>query len=178
MLIDVICLLLLIMAVFKGLSQGLIVALLSFISFIIGIAAALKLSALVAAYLHSNIHVEGRWLPFISFIIVFAGVVILVRWIARMLKTAVNIAFLGWLDALGGILLYVALYFVVFSVILFFAVQMHLISYSLQAESKTYPYIKPWGPKVINSLGSIIPFFSNMFAELKNFFRDLPGKVK
>ncbi len=47
MLIDIIVVILLVMAIFKGLRKGLIVAVFSFLAFLIGLAAALKLSTLM-----------------------------------------------------------------------------------------------------------------------------------
>jgi len=43
--------------------------------------------------------------------------------------------------------------------------------------SVTYSVIEPWGPKAIEALGSLIPFFKNMFAELENFFGKISGKL-
>jgi membrane protein required for colicin V production len=178
MIIDIIFLLIIVFAVFKGMSQGLIVALFSFVSFIIGLAAAIKLSATVANYLHTKMNVDGYWLPILSFIIVFAGVVLIVRWAAAIIKKAVSIAFLGWLDALGGIVLYALMYLMIFSVLLFYASQIHFIPDETKASSKTYTYIQPWGPKVLNWLGTVIPFFKGMFADLQNFFQNVTDKAK
>ena len=69
--IDIIFAILIIIAIFKGLRRGFIVAVFSIIGFIVGLAAALKLSALVAVYLQNSIAVAGKWLPFISFALVF-----------------------------------------------------------------------------------------------------------
>ena len=65
--IDIIFAILFILAIIKGLRRGFIVAVFSIIGYIIGLAAALKLSALVAVYLQKNISITGKWLPFISF---------------------------------------------------------------------------------------------------------------
>ena len=52
-----------------------------------------------------------------------------------------------------------------------------LIKRDVIANSKTYPYIAPWGPKVIDNLGKIIPIFKNMFADLEAFFAALAKKA-
>ncbi len=176
MLIDIICFFIIVMALFKGASQGLIVALFTFISYFIGLAAATKLSVVVAAYAKQNIHIDGYWLPIFSFIVVFIVVVMVIRTGARLIKTVVKTAFLGWADALGGFVLYAILYLMVFSVLLFFATQIHLISIETQHESKTYTYIQPLGPKVLGSIGTIIPLFKNMFADLQAFFQQVSTK--
>jgi membrane protein required for colicin V production len=44
--------------------------------------------------------------------------------------------------------------------------------------SIVYPYIKPLGPKFINALGYILPFFKNMFTELEVFFEGIAQKER
>jgi membrane protein required for colicin V production len=176
MLIDLVFLLLMILAIFKGYSKGFIVAIFSLLAFIIGLAAALKLSATVADSLRHNMNIGGYWLPILSFALVFVGVIFIVRWGAALLKKGVSIAFMGWLDALAGILLYAILYLMVYSVILFFATRIYLISAEAQAASKTYSYIAPFGPRVMSGLGKVIPFFSHMFSDLSSFFKGVSQK--
>jgi len=85
---------------------------------------------------------------------------------------------LGWLNKLGGILLYVLLYFFVFSTLLFYADQLHLIKKETLSSSVLYPYIAPLAPKIINALGYILPFFKNMFSQLQDFFDGVAQKSK
>ncbi len=170
MIIDILCLLFVLMAAFKGFSKGLIVAVFSFVGFIIGLAAALKFSTTVADYLRKDMSMGSTWLPFISFAIVFIGVVILVGWAVKLLKGAVSLVLLGWVDTIGGLLFYLCLYMMIFSVLLFYATQLQLISPQMQADSKSYHVIKPWAPWVIDGIGKVIPFFKNMFADLQHFF--------
>ncbi|HSU51824.1 MAG TPA: CvpA family protein [Segetibacter sp.] len=177
MVIDLIFLILLVMAVFKGISKGFIVAVFSLLAFIIGIAAALKLSAVVAVHLQQNMNVSGFWLPFLSFLIVFIAVVLLIRLGASVLKKVVSVAFLGWADALAGIVLYAIMYIMAFSIILFFATRVGLISTNAQAASRTYSFVEPFGPKVISLLGKAIPFFSHMFSDLTRFFEGVSNKA-
>ena len=51
-----------------------------------------------------------------------------------------------------------------------------LIKHDVVDSSRIYPYIAPWGPKVIDNLGKIIPAFKDMFAELEDFFAGLAKK--
>ncbi len=177
MVIDVIFLILMILAIFKGISRGFIVAVFSLLAFIIGLAAALKLSATVAKHLHDKMYLDGYWLPFLSFLIVFVCVVLLIRWGAALVKKAASIVFLGWIDTLAGIILYAVIYLMVFSVILFYATRIHLITPEAQAASKTYSYIEPFGPKVMSLVGRVLPFFSHMFSDLSRFFEGVSRKV-
>ncbi len=177
MLIDIVCILLLVMAIFRGISKGLILGVVSFFAIMIGLAAALKLSVVVADYLRNSVIAATKWLPLISFILVLMVVLLLVGLIARLIKKTVQFAMLGWLDSLGGILLYIGLYIIIFSIFLFYANKLMLINADVIAGSKTYPYIAPWGPKVIDNLGKIIPIFKNMFADLEAFFAGIGKKA-
>jgi membrane protein required for colicin V production len=177
MFIDVVFLILMVMAVFKGISRGFIVAVFSLLAFIIGLAAALKLSATVATHLHEKMNIGGYWLPVLSFLIVFAAVVLLVRWGAMLLKKAAGVVFLGWIDTLTGIVLYAVMYLMIYSVILFFATRIHLISDQTKVDSRTYAFIEPFGPKVMSGIGKVIPFFSHMFSDLTHFFEKVSKKA-
>lgn len=173
MFIDIIALIILAMAIFKGYSRGLIVSILSFLGILIGLAAAIKFSVAVSAWLDENTSISAQRLPFLSFILIMIAVILAVRWIANITEAAIEIVLLGWLNKLGGIILYVLVYLMVYSIVLFYATQMDLLKEETIKASQTYGIIEPWGIKVINALGYIIPFFKDMFTDLQNFF----GKV-
>src|SRR6266496_597419 len=119
MILDIIFLIILILAAFKGYRRGLIVGIFSFIAIIVGLAAAIKLSVTVAGYIGKTVKVSDQWLPVISFVVVFLIVVLLVRLGANFIQRTAEVAMLGWINRLGGIIFYLALYIAVFSVILF-----------------------------------------------------------
>src|SRR5687768_52066 len=127
MIIDIIVVVLLVLAVIKGLQRGLIVGLFSLVAIIIGLAAAIKLSAVVAGYIGNSVKVSDQWLPIISFAVVFIIVVLLVRLGANVIQRLVETVTLGWVNRIGGAILYIAIYITVFSVILFYAEQINII---------------------------------------------------
>lgn len=175
--IDIIFLIILLIAVFKGLQRGLIVAVFSVLALIIGLAAAIKLSVVVAEYLEDSMNVSAKWLPILSFILVFIIVILLVKWIASLLQAAIDFAWLGWINKLGGVLLYAAIYTAIFSVVLFYLTKADVIKPAAIADSKTYSFIEPWGPTLINGVGKIIPLFKNMFSQLEEFFSHVSQKL-
>ena len=177
MLLDIILLVLLILAVIKGYQRGLIVGVFSLIVIIVGLAAAIKLSTVVAEYIGKAVKISDTWLPVISFAVVFILVVLLIRLGANMLQKTVEIALLGWVNRLGGILLYIAIYLIVYSVILFYVEQVNLIQPATLQNSVSYTFIQPWGPRVINGFASVIPFFKGMFTELQSFFEGVAQKL-
>lgn len=177
MIIDLILAVILVIAIFKGYSKGLIIAVFSMIAFIVGLAAAIKLSTIVAVYIGDQVNVSQRWLPVISFALVLITVILLVKLGAKIIEKTVQMAMLGWLNRLGGILFFAFLYILIYSIVLFYADQLRLIKPETMSASVSYSYISPVGPKVINRLGDIIPVFKNMFASLENFFNDISVKI-
>lgn len=176
MLVDIIYLILLALAVFKGYSKGFVIAVFSFLAIFIGLAAALKLSATVAVWLGRSTNIGERLLPVLSFALVFIGVAIVTRILAKLIEKTLQIAMLGLLNKLAGILLYAILYTMVFSIVLFYADKMQLLKKETLTDSYTYNFIQPWGPKAISLFGEVLPFFKNMFAQLENFFEQTVQK--
>ena len=167
--IDIIVLVLVIVGIYKGWRKGLVLGIFSVLAFIIGLAAAIKLSALVAERLGEATNISQKWLPVLAFAIVCLG--------AKALEGVLQLAMLGWLNKLGGVLLYVLLYLFVFSILLFYAQQLQIIKPETAEISITYPFIYPMGQEVIGAIGTILPFFKDMFTELESFFDGLSRKV-
>ena len=178
MLIDLIFAALMMMAIFKGYQKGLIIAIFSVLAFILGLAAALKLSAFVADYLKDSIHVSAKWLPFIAFALVFFAVVILVRLGAKLIEKAFQVVLLGWVNRIGGILLYATLYIIILSIFIFYAEKLKLLQPATIQASLTYPFIQPWAAIVMDNFGKLIPPFKDMFTQLGDFFNGLSNKIQ
>ena len=177
MIIDIIFVILMVVALIQGYRRGLIVAVFSLISIIVGLAAAIKLSAVVANYLGHSVKVSDKWLPVISFAIVFIVVVLLIRLGAKAIQKLTEAMMLGWANRLGGIVLYAVIYITIFSVLLFYANQIRIIKPDTIKASVTYSFISPWGPRAIDGFAHVIPFFRDMFTQLEDFFSRIPEKI-
>jgi len=177
MAIDVLFIVFLLLAIFRGLRHSFIIAIVSLLAWIIGIAAAIKLSAVVAAYGKAHMHLPSRWLPVFAFLLVFGVVVLGLHAIAKLIEKAVDLAMMGWLNKLIGVLLYAFLYIATLSVLLFYAVQIHLISPHTLSASVTYHYIQPLGRRVIDEFGKFVPWFEGMFAQLEDFFGQIGNRL-
>ncbi len=178
MIIDVVFTILMIIALIKGYRKGLIVAVFSLLAFIVGLAAAMKLSTVVAGYIGEAVKVSDKWLPVVSFVLVFILVALAVRWLAAIIQKTIEIAMLGWLNRIGGIIVYAVLYITIFSVILFYAQQVKVLKPDVINASKTWSFIQPWGPKAIDGFAVVIPFFKDMFTKLETFFGNISEHAK
>lgn len=174
--IDILFAIIVLIAIFKGYQKGFIIAVFSIIAYIVGLAAALKLSAAVAAYLQNSLSISGKWVPFLSFALVFLLVVFLISLGGRLIEKTFEMALLGWLNKIGGLLLFVFLYTIIFSTFLFYAEKIHVFGKDTLLQSKVYPVVKPLGPEVINQFGKILPVFKDMFNQLENYFEHISTK--
>jgi membrane protein required for colicin V production len=129
-----------------------------------------KLSAVLATHMKSDLHMTSRWLPVFAFIIVFVFVILIIRWAGRLLEKLIKMVLLEWLNKLGGILLFLVLYLSVYSVILFYGTKTQIISKQMMGNSQFYSLIAPFGPAVIRFITGFIPFGQDMFVALEGFF--------
>ena len=176
--LDIIFAIIMVIACIKGYQKGLIVAIFSIVAFIIGLAAALKLSSLVAVWLGNTANVSAKWLPFLSFALVFFVVTLLVRWGGKLIEKTFQMVLLGWVNRLGGIIFFAALYIIIFSVFLFYAEKIHLLKPETIKASQCYNFVQPWGPFVIDNFAKVIPIFKDMFTNLETFFGAAGNKMQ
>src|SRR5277367_4470675 len=167
--IDILFYIIIVFAIIRGWRKGLILALFSLACGLVGLAAAVKLSAIVATHMKSDLHMTTRWLPVLAFLLVFIFVIIIISWVGRILEKIIKWVLLGWLNKLGGILLFVVLYLSIYSVILFYGTETQLISKHTANESYFYHLIAPFGPAVIRFITGFIPFGHDMFKTLEGF---------
>jgi membrane protein required for colicin V production len=168
--IDIFFYIMLFLAIVQGWRKGLILGFFSLVCGLIGLAAAVKLSAVLATHMKSNLHLSSRWLPVIAFVLVFVMVILLIRWAGSLLEKLVRLVLLEWLNKLGGILLFLILYMSVYSIILFYGTKTQVISKRAIEDSHFYSLIAPFGPSVIRFITGFIPYGKDMFIALEGFF--------
>jgi len=168
--IDIVFAIIMVFAIYKGYSRGLIVAIFSLVAVMLGMAAALKLTSVAVLYTQEHWGMHSRWLPVLCFICLFLGVILLVRLGAGALQKLVELALLGWVNRLGGILLYSVIFIVIYSVLLWIANQLYWLSPETKLQSVVYPYIDDIGPWVVDNMGKIMPVFKDVFGQLQSFF--------
>lgn len=172
--IDLIYLIVLGIGAWKGYQKGLVVSVFSFFSLVIGLAVSLRFSATIADALYESVNDYVDWFPFLGFILVFATTVAIIRFAAQLLKEAVTLLLLGWLDKLGGILLYCLLYTLIFSSVLFFLFHLHILNQLDGNYSWVYLYLYPVSKVTLHLVGAILPYCKNAFQQLEYFFARVP----
>jgi membrane protein required for colicin V production len=173
MFIDVVALLAVGMALFKGYSKGLIMALFNTVSLIIGLAVAVKFSSLLAPWVEEKLDAGPQFTPVLSFALVYMAAILLIRILGKSLEKTIESVKMGFLNRAGGMALYLVLYLAVTSIFIFYLEKMGAIDANQIEQSYTYQWLRPWGPTLLDGLGKIIPLFKDMFKNLEDFFDEL-----
>jgi membrane protein required for colicin V production len=100
--IDMFVLVLLIYAIFKGITRGLVLQLASLVALIAGIFGALKLSGFTARYLAQYWNFNYEYLYIVSLVITFSIVFILISLMGRLLDKLVETAHLSFVNKILG----------------------------------------------------------------------------
>jgi membrane protein required for colicin V production len=177
MIIDVFYLICLVLFLYRGYKKGVIVALFAVVSIIIGIFCALKFSNLMAGWLFKDASKSSAWVPVLSYIVVFALTVWLVRWGAKAMDKMLNAVFLGWMNRLSGALLYGFLLTLIFSTFLWLINGVGMIEINTQNESHCYHFLIAFAPRIFSLIGNLLPFMKNAFHDLAAFFDILKTKA-
>ncbi len=179
--IDFLGVIIIALSFFKGWRKGIVVALCSLLGVIVGMLAALKLSGAFAGWLLAHEWVTSAWAQIIAYILLFLGVLWLVRIIAKAIETAIKAAMLGLINRLIGGILYAFIGAFIWSSLLWIANRAHLIAPETLAASKTYAWLEPIAPWVFAHIGMVLPFAKDVFSDLSHFFdgvnQKLPGHV-
>lgn len=101
--LDIIILILLAWGAYRGFTQGFILQVVTFIALIIGVWASIAFSDNMSGFLTKNMDITGKYLPVLSFVLIFVLVVVLAHLIGMLLTRFIEITSLGWLNRLGGV---------------------------------------------------------------------------
>jgi membrane protein required for colicin V production len=88
----------------RGFMKGIVQQLAAIAAIVLGIWAAIKLSAMLASFLKQHYEIDQSALPVVSFAIVFLIVLVLVFFIGRLIESILSSAQLGFINKLLGLL--------------------------------------------------------------------------
>ena len=170
MILDVIGIIVIVLFFIRGYIRGIIVAAFSVVAILLGILCALKFSQSLSTWLLEKGYVTSGWVQVISYIVLFMGVFLLVRLIAKMVQKAAEGMMLGTINKLIGGVLYAFLGAVLWSSLLWIAARMQVFTPETIAASKTYPWLSKLAPWFFEQAGRLLPFVKDTFEKLEHFF--------
>jgi membrane protein required for colicin V production len=171
--IDIIIIVPLIIGAITGFRKGFIMEIVTLVALIIAVIAGFHFLHWGIEFLQEKFELSGKFLPFLSFILIFVGVVLLVNLLGKMLKKIIHMAFLGGIDRMAGAVIG-GLKWVFFLSLIIWAFQvfgLELPSH-LQEKSFLYSYLVGLAPAIVDLFGFVIPATSDLLdkiSELINF---------
>lgn len=177
MILDIIGIALIILLFARGYRKGIIVAAFSLLGMILGVICAMKLSGKLAAWLMGKGIVTSSWGLIVSYLILFFGVVLLLRLGARILERSARAVWLGGINKLTGGILYALIGAFVWSTCLWIGNHAHLFTPEILTQSRTYDYYAPIAPWVFANVGAVLPFAKNILGDLQGLFDQVNQKL-
>ena len=170
MIIDILLLILLALAVYKGWTKGFIMAIFVFVSYFVALALAFHFSGTVEGYIKTHSSSDSKWFSFLSFVLVMIAGIIAVRLVGKVIEKSAELLMLGFFNRLMGIVVMAFIYATFFAVILVYCSRFGLLGDG-QADSKSFSYLIRYGQWLVSQ-------FSEWLPALKNLFNDIKGSVK
>ena len=164
--IDILSGTILIIAILQGYRHGLIKAIISFFSLFIGLVVAFQFAGYISNLLKEHTKIGSQWLPFIAFLVVLIGVMILLKMITGILQQSAEWLMLGWLNKLLGMILYTLIYGTILSAVLYFMILLGVVEKASIKDSFSFSYLESWWPYFMKKLSLWIPSIKSTLSSL------------
>lgn len=166
---DFILLLILGVAGFQGYRRGFIVSLLSILAFWIGIVLAFMFLDWGVQFLDEQIEGFTGMLPYLAFILIFAGVAIGINIVGKILKQTIDLTLLGKFDNVVGGIVGVLTWGFAISILIWLTSKVGLeVPVTWKEGSLVYSKVEPMAPIVIEVLSEYLPFLKRLFESISN----------
>ncbi len=131
--IDIIIAIPLLWGLYKGFTKGIILEAATLIALGLAIWGAVKFHDFVTVWMRESLNWTSKYMPVISFALIFIGVLVLVFAIAKLLEKIIKAVALGFLNKLAGGVFGILKFGLILSVVIFL----------LNAIEKNYSFIPP-----------------------------------
>ena len=165
--LDIALIIPLVYGLIQGFSRGIVKEITSLVSLVIGVYVAINFSFYLESYLEDLISEHKNLIPIISFAVVFAGALIIIKILGSLLEKITNALALGIISKILGSVFGALKIAVLLAVLLFFEKKIELIP---EEVSKTSLLIEP--------LEKILVVIIPKITEHKDIIKDIEKKAK
>lgn len=164
--IDIVLAIILTLGAYLGYKRGFLMELFFLLAIVLGIFVGFKLMGQGMEVLQREFNADKKFLPYLSFIIIFILVMVLTIFFGRRIKNSLDDTFLGKVDSVAGAVLGITKYAFCLSVILWLANSLRIkLPDSWTSGSYIYPFTAKVAERASGFLGSFIPFFKEIFRQ-------------
>jgi membrane protein required for colicin V production len=167
--IDLIIIIPLLWGAWRGYQKGLLIEIVGVAAFIVGLIIGFKFLGMGMNFLapHIGEQLSNRFLPYITFSIIFFPTIFLLNKMGWMLRKALRITILGTIDSFAGAMVGIFTWVFGLSTFLWLLTTMSVkIPTKETKDSMLLPYIKDVAPTVISKVSDWIPVGGNMIKKL------------
>lgn len=150
-----------------GFRKGLLLEIVGILAFVLGIIGGFKLMELGMTYLDDYFEDFDHLLPFISFLIIFLAILLLVNLVGKAVKKMVDMTLLGGVDKFAGAIVGLAKWAIGLSLVLWLTQNFGIVLPGQDEDLVLYPYLAELGPNLIKSMSVILPFAEEMIESIK-----------
>jgi len=163
---DIILLLLVLAGAWNGYKEGFLMELISLIAVILGVLGGFKLMGEGMLFLQEKFNADKSTLPYISFVLIFVIIVVLVRILGNIIKYSVDKSFLGTVDQSMGAALGVFKTLFMISILIWIFDSLKITPKEEWTNgSWLYPFTAKLAPRTADWLGGFIPVFKEIFRQ-------------
>lgn len=165
---DIAIIVLAILGAWGGYKEGFLMELISLTAILLGIFGGFRLMGAGMLYLQDHFNADKETLPYISFIVIFIIIVILVHWLGRLIKNSIDKTFLGRVDQSMGAALGVFRTLFMLSIVIWIMDSLKFAPGSGWTEdSWLYPFTAHLAPRTADWIGGFIPVFKEIFPQYR-----------
>lgn len=134
------------------------------IALVLGVFGAFKLTGEGMEFLQEHFNADKAILPYLSFFLIFIGIVMLVTLVGKLFRHTIDKTFLGRIDESAGALLGAVKTLFMLSVVLWIidSLKMDLPSRWTE-ESVVYPFTAHLAPRFAGWVAQFLPFLEDVF---------------
>ena len=165
MVLDAIFLILAGWGFFVGFSRGIIKTVFTLFSVIFGIMAAMKFGPAATRFLETAFDGDSKWLFFAGTLLAFVLTMMIIRMTANGLENILETANINIINKFAGGVLFASLITLMYSLILWFGKQAHVVTEKTTADSYTYAYLEQFPGQMRNVYDIVSPSFKEFWDE-------------
>ncbi len=176
MIIDVILLIVAGWGFYQGYSRGIIKTVFTVFSVVFGLMVAFKFSPAATRFIETAFHSNSPLNFVAGFLLSFVLTMIIIRMIAQFFEKTLQAANINAINKVAGGALLASLYTLVYSMLLWFADQAHIVTPENTQDSMTYSQLKVFPSKMKGVYEFIKPGFQDFWHESTKFIDHMEEK--
>ncbi len=162
--LDILFVVVLAMAFYKGYSRGIIRSVLSVLVWIFGWVIATRLSSAVSDMMGDTLG-ESKFAPILAFLIVFVLIGISLRFISTLIEKSLGAVMLGWTNRLAGALIYFFTGALICSGFIWLLNSLNIFQ-DEKDKSTLQSYLEPIAPYFSKNIDNIYPVLENSYQNI------------